>query len=85
MKIRKDTRYVTERELKNVENRVIKLYGFSNTLESIKQQFDNFNIGMRIFNNNIKTVNKRIDKLELRLKRACQYKKWRYEDASEQE
>jgi len=63
MKDRTKKGYATKIDIERVEKRIHKLYGVNMTINSFKSDLSKLKIQQRVIINEIKAVNKRIDKL----------------------
>ena len=64
-----DEKPITRYQLKKIENRITKMSGFSQALTSIKRNIDKLFINDRMFENELKTLHKRIDNLQEKMKK----------------
>jgi len=64
----KKIRYATKVQLDKVNKRFKNMSGFHKVMNGMRQQIDNCNINATLLNNEIKTLHKRIEKIEQRFR-----------------
>lgn len=75
-----NNKVATKRDIEKLEKRFIKMSGFHNKLKSMSKFIEITDNNMRLIRNEFKRVDKRIDKLESKIKTLYRNRKIKYED-----